>query len=42
MCYQYTIREKNNCNIVTTYVDKLNNHLSRGPEEQYNDAKLQI
>ena len=41
MYYQYTIREWNNYNIVTKYVDKLNNHLSRGSEEHNNDAKLQ-
>ena len=29
-------------NIVTKYVDKLDNHLSRGSEDQYNDANLQI
>ena len=42
MYYQYTIREKNNYNIVTKYVDRLNNLFSKGPEDQYNDAKLQI
>ena len=34
MYYQYIIGEKNNYNIVTKYMDKLNNHLSRGSEEQ--------
>ena len=29
-------------NIGTRYIDQLNNHLSRGSEEQYIDAKLQI
>ena len=28
-------------NIATKYVDKLNNHLSKGSEEQCNDANLQ-
>ena len=42
MYYQYTIREYNNYNIVTKYIDKLNNHLSRGFEKQYSDVKLQI
>ena len=42
MYYQSTIREQNNYNIVTTCIDKLNNHLSRGSEVQYNDVKLQI
>ena len=27
---------------MSKYVDKLNNHLSRGYEEQYNDAETQI
>ena len=42
MYYQYTIQELNNYNVMTKYVDKLNNHLSRVSEEQYNDKKLQI
>ena len=29
-------------NIVTKYIDKLNNHLSRSSEEQYNEVKLRI
>ena len=33
MYYQCTIRELNNYNIVTKNIDKLNNHLSRGPED---------
>ena len=41
MYYQYTIREKNNYNIVTKYIDKLNNHLSRRSEERYKNIKLQ-
>ena len=42
MYYQYTKPEQNNYNIVTKDIDKLNNHLSRGSEEQYNDVKLQM
>ena len=26
---------------MTKYIDKLNNHLSRGSEEQYNEMKLE-
>ena len=42
MYYQYTIQEYNNDNIMPKYIDNLNNHLSRGSEEQYNVVKLQI
>ena len=27
---------------MTKYIDKLNNHLSRGSEEQYNEMKLDV
>ena len=34
MYYHYIIREQNNYNIVTKYLDELNNHLSKGSKEQ--------
>ena len=42
MDYQYTVREQGSYNIVTKYIDKLNNHSPRGSEEQYNEMKLQM
>ena len=42
MRYEYNTREKSDYNIGAKSADKINNHLSRGSEEQYSDAKLQI